>query len=156
VLAGVLLYPLVTEFQEPGREGAARNEKANALLFLHDRVWLIFGLGILAVLLLSLRSSHRIAGALCRFRGVFGRVAAGSIPASIRIRRDDYIHREEDALNRALDRLHAGIGEIEEAREGLDRLAGDLEGDRRRRLDEDLARLERGLAQLRRERHGQG
>ena len=80
-------------------------EAANEFLNLHKRIWPAAGLALLLIAFHSVHVSHRIAGPLYRFRGVFQSVAQGDLTRRAGVRRRDYLRQDADAINAMLDGL---------------------------------------------------
>jgi methyl-accepting chemotaxis protein len=80
-------------------------EAANEFLNLHKRIWPAAGLALLLIAYHSVHVSHRIAGPLYRFRGVFESMAQGDLRQRAGVRRKDYLRQDADAINEMIDGL---------------------------------------------------
>ncbi len=158
LIAFVLFAPLLGRLH--GEEGAlAAAESASQLLYLHDRFWIVAAFGLVVVALDAIRVSHRFSGPIYRMTKSMREAATGRIPAPIRLRRGDYLHREVDVLNdlfayaselrdeleRAMARLDAALARVEETvRAGADGESPELAELRaqKRHLEEILDRLD--------------
>jgi general secretion pathway protein G len=111
--AAALLAPLASTLHN-----GSPDEQFNAaaqFLFFHEYLWPALG-GVLVVAAAALiKTSHRIAGPLYRFRRVFGEVTAGNLRANARVRRGDYLALESDALEAMLASLRERIGAAQQA-----------------------------------------
>jgi general secretion pathway protein G len=111
--AAVLLIPLASRLNSGNAD--ERFQAAAQFLFFHEYLWPALG-GVLVVAALALiKTSHRIAGPLYRFRRVFEAVAAGDLRVSARVRRGDYLSLESDALESMLASLRDRIGQAQRA-----------------------------------------
>lgn len=119
VTGAALFLPLVLQLRatEPLSREAA--EAARNILYLHSNFWPAALLSIAAIALHSIRTSHKVAGPLYRFSGVFEAVKGGRIPKRIQLRKGDYLHEEMGEINAMLESLRAAIGDIEKAQESL-------------------------------------
>jgi methyl-accepting chemotaxis protein len=82
-----------------------RAAAADKLLTLHSRVWPAI-IAIVCVLgIHSVRIFHRLIGPLYRFRWAFAEIAQGALNFRVQIRKNDYLHRENEALNKMIDAL---------------------------------------------------
>ena len=78
---------------------------AEKLLTLHSRVWPAI-IAIVCVLgIHSVRIFHRLIGPLYRFRWAFAEIAKGALNFRVQIRKSDYLHRENKALNEMINAL---------------------------------------------------
>jgi len=97
---GVALFvPDILDIMNEDLGLGIRAHAAERMLTLHYRVWpaviallCVFGLH-------SIRIFHRLIGPLYRFRMVFEQVGKGSLDARVKLRKKDYLHREEEAFN---------------------------------------------------------
>ncbi len=106
-LAIGIFSPLVTELNGSGLPDERMLTAATMMLYMHERMWLLFGLTSVFLVLGLLRLSHKVAGPLHRFRQVLGEARAGSPRSDIRLRRGDFLHREAQLLNRLLADMSA-------------------------------------------------
>lgn len=102
VTIGAVLLPLVREVREGEARGAIDLKSAAALSTLHSGIWIAGLLALLTVALHSIKTSHRIAGPLYRFRTIYRAIAGGAAPESVRLRRNDLLHDDAADLNDAL------------------------------------------------------
>jgi len=104
-LAAFLFIPDIIRMQDDSLNFHARAAAAEKMLTLHARVWPAVLLIIFLVTLHSFRFFHRLIGPLHRFRKVFEEVANGDVSMKVKIRKKDYLHEEEGALNGMLESL---------------------------------------------------
>ncbi len=117
VVAISLFGPLVYQLQNVRGGAAISTEEANAalsILYLHNRFWLPVILALAAIVLHSLRTTHRIAGPLYRFRRIFEAVRDGVLPKPARLRRGDYLGTEMDVINGAVASLRGRLGQAQQ------------------------------------------
>ncbi len=94
-------------------------QAANQMLYLHDYFWPAVLLVLIAIFLDSIRASHKIAGPLFRFNQTFEEIGQGKLPASIRIRKGDFLLEETEVINRMLEGLRGNVRAIQEAQAAL-------------------------------------
>jgi methyl-accepting chemotaxis protein len=61
------------------------------------------------------RIFHRLIGPLYRFRWAFFKISKGDLNFRVQIRKNDYLHREKEALNQMIDALAGQYESIEQA-----------------------------------------
>ena len=98
-LAVGIFAPLVTQLNGPALPEEQMLTAATMMLYMHERMWLLFALISVFLLLGLLRLSHKIAGPLYRFRRVVSEAKAGVPPGDIRLRRGDFLHLEAKLLS---------------------------------------------------------
>ena len=153
IVVGLTLFgPLFFEFYDASIDYMQKSLIAEKILYLHGRLWPPF---IAAAALFALHSifvSHRIAGPLYRFRTVFKRLGEGDFSEDIRIRKNDYLHRDKEVMNETIRSLRTRIGRIKaEQRAVSDVLAGmnlDSE-DVSPELGSQMTRIEHHMAEMR-------
>ena len=82
-----------------------RAAAAEKLLTLHSRVWPAIIAMVCVLGIHSVRIFHRLIGPLYRFRWAFAEIAQGALNFRVKIRKNDYLHRENEALNEMIDAL---------------------------------------------------
>jgi methyl-accepting chemotaxis protein len=82
-----------------------RAAAAEKLLTLHSRVWPAIIAMICVLGIHSVRIFHRLIGPLYRFRWAFAEIAQGALNFRVQIRKDDYLHQENKALNEMIHAL---------------------------------------------------
>lgn len=75
---------------------------AERVLTLHSRVWPAIIAIVCFVGIHSVRIFHRIIGPLYRFRWAFAKVSKGDLDFRVKLRKKDYLHKEEEAFNQML------------------------------------------------------
>ena len=100
-----MFAPLVIELNGTGDENRDGLFAANAMLYIHEHLWVIMGFTTLFLCLGLLRLSHKIAGPLYRFRSAVAGLARGEARSAIRLRRGDYLTEEAEQLNRLLQEI---------------------------------------------------
>jgi hypothetical protein len=95
-----------------------RSEAAKRMLGTHNRVWPVI-LGLLIIFsIVSMRVSHRLFGALYRFRWALDRIRKGDMSFRIKLRKGDYLHREKEGLNLMLDVFEEKLNIAREVAQG--------------------------------------
>ena len=119
-----LFSPLIFQLYNLDGQSAEASNAAVNLLFLHDRFWPPVLITLVLVMAHSLKTTHRIAGPLFRFRSVFASIEAGILPKPVKLRKNDYLDAELNAINRMLDSLRLQVSEITRLAEKLHESAG--------------------------------
>ncbi|MHC5066219.1 MAG: hypothetical protein ACYTG5_19850 [Planctomycetota bacterium] len=127
-LAAGIFAPLVTELNSSSRPEQEMLTAASMMLYMHERLWLLFALTAIFLMLGLLRLSHKIAGPLYRFRSVVSQAKAGVPPGDIRLRRGDFLHKEAEQLSLLIGdmTLHADL--LRRTGEGLKEIESKLCG----------------------------
>ena len=63
----------------------------------------------------SVRIFHRLIGPLYRFRWAFDKISEGDLNFRVQIRKSDYLHREEAALNKMIEALAEKCENVQQA-----------------------------------------
>ena len=92
-----------------------RAAAAEKLLTLHSRVWPAIIAMVCVLGIHSVRIFHRLIGPLYRFRWAFAEIAQGALNFRVKIRKNDYLHRENEALNEMIDALAGKCESMQEA-----------------------------------------
>lgn len=116
-LALGIFLPLVWNI---GRYGDYQQEELSiVMLYMHDR-FLGIVLACAAVVVLSaVRSSHRIAGPLVRYKRNLRLMATGRLPEPLRTRRGDFLQEEVACLNDAVKGVAQRVDAIRAAHAAL-------------------------------------
>ncbi|MEO0479437.1 MAG: hypothetical protein AAF196_08155 [Planctomycetota bacterium] len=118
LISAALFLPLIRELSDKS-QGNVDVDTAVVLLYLHERFWpLAFGAVILSALL-SVLTSHRIAGPLVRVKRNLWSIAQGRIPGPLVTRDRDFLKDEVRALN-------AATNELRENRSSFDSVCDDM------------------------------
>jgi nitrate/nitrite-specific signal transduction histidine kinase len=104
-LAVFMFVPDIVRLQDQSLAFHDRAAAADKMLILHTRVWPAILLVICLVALHSFRFFHRLIGPLYRFRQVYEQVRNGALNLRVKIRKKDYLHEDEAALNEMLELL---------------------------------------------------
>jgi hypothetical protein len=146
-LAVGMFAPLVTELNQTADESSDSLSAANAMLYMHEHLWVLMGFTTLFLCLGLLRLSHKIAGPLYRFRIALTALAHGKTPRQIRLRRGDYLIAEAEQLNRLLKDISNRSESVRKAGADLGVLESQLRADpglyaaHQEQLLEELSRL---------------
>ena len=138
VIAVALFAPLVSQLRNADAASPEALAPALSILYLHDRFWLPALLALIVIVLHSVRTTHRIAGPLYRFRRVFESLRDGVLPKPVRLREGDYLTDEMEIINAALQSLRGRAAQIQEQAETLHQCI--------RRLREQSAAANGGVA----------
>ena len=88
---------------------------AEKVLTLHSRVWPAIIAMVCVLGIHSVRIFHRLIGPLYRFRWAFAEIAKGALNFRVQIRKSDYLHRENEALNEMINALADQCESIQQA-----------------------------------------
>ena len=99
---------------------------AEYFLFLHQALWPLEFLAMIACIASALILYQRMRTPLVRFVRCFDEIGKGSVPKRVRIRAGDYLTEEADALNRMIDCLATHESERLRAAERFDSILDDL------------------------------
>ncbi|UCG22030.1 MAG: methyl-accepting chemotaxis protein [Deltaproteobacteria bacterium] len=92
-----------------------RGLAAEKLLTLHSRVWPAIIAMVCVLGIHSVRIFHRLIGPLYRFRWAFAEIAKGALNFRVQIRKSDYLHKENEALNEMINALADQCESIQQA-----------------------------------------
>ena len=155
--AAALFLPAMLELSDAAVSWDQKQRASTQFLTLHARVWPAVLVLFTLLAIHTVVVSHRVAGPLYKFRNVFRSVAEGDLSMRVAIRKNDYLTKEVDDINRMITVLRERIddystlsrnatqalGELREAAAsgnlaGVQRLSGHVEV--------HLAQMEEGLA----------
>ncbi len=151
VVAVVLFLPPMLQLRS-ATSFEEHEHVAIAFLFLHARLWpaLLLVLGLLAFH--SVIVSHRIAGPLYRFQRIWTAMAEGDLSGRAKLRKNDYLQHEAEAMNESIAALATRIGGVAAqaaaARAAFDDVRRARERGSAEALDHALEALGRGLDDL--------
>jgi sensor histidine kinase YesM len=115
-----LFTPLFIELGEKsGYSSAIVQQAASVLLYLHATFWPVALFSFLLIGLLSLRTSHRMAGPLYRITLILKSLENGNLPKPILPRKGDYLIAELEVANQMLEKLRLQMREIQEGQASL-------------------------------------
>jgi methyl-accepting chemotaxis protein len=119
VISVSLFAPLILQLRHIDATSAEASNLALKILYLHDKFWLPVFLSLVAISLDSLRTTHKIAGPLYRFRRVFEALSDGRLPKPVKLRKGDHLRAEMEAINGMLVALREQIGQMQTGAEKL-------------------------------------
>jgi general secretion pathway protein G len=106
-LAAAVFAPVIAQLWHADDVAAA-----TGFLWLHRRFWPVL-CGLIVVLALhAIRTSHRIAGPLYRFRLAFARLTAGDLTVRITVRATDYLQEEAGEFDQAVQSLRQKVATL--------------------------------------------
>jgi methyl-accepting chemotaxis protein len=147
-LAICLFVPDILSMSNEQLSWEIRAAAADRLLTLHSRVWPAIIAMVCVLGIHSVRIFHRLIGPLYRFRWAFAKIAKGALNFRVHIRKNDYLHRENDSLNEMIDALAGQCESMQQAgSSALDSLTalerGSNKGSGRDNADQQLLRQHR-------------
>ncbi|HXX53627.1 MAG TPA: hypothetical protein VEI28_03550 [Thermodesulfovibrionales bacterium] len=119
VIGSALFIPLFMEMEKAQGPSLKVEQAAKIILYLHANFWPPVLLSLVLICILSIRTSHRIAGPLYRVILVLESLRKGKLPKPIRGRKGDRLTAEIELTNQMLEGLRLHVGEIQKAREDL-------------------------------------
>jgi methyl-accepting chemotaxis protein len=114
-LAVCLFIPDILAMNDQGLSLEMRAAAADKLLTLHSRVWPDIIAVVCVLGIHSVRIFHRLIGPLYRFRWAFSKIGNGDLNFRVKIRKSDYLHREEEALNQMIEGLSERCESLQQA-----------------------------------------
>jgi methyl-accepting chemotaxis protein len=114
-LAVCLFVPDILAMTNEGLSLEVRAAAAEKLLTLHSRVWPAIIAVVCVLGIHSVRIFHRLIGPLYRFRWAFDKISEGDLNFRVQIRKSDYLHREEAALNKMIESLAEKCEKLQQA-----------------------------------------
>jgi methyl-accepting chemotaxis protein len=114
VFTGVLFIPLMIEMSGASLSSPVVQEAAQKFLVLHTRVWspILILIGLLVIH--NIIISHRIAGPLFRIRNELKQIGDGNLFVQVKLRKNDYLDKEADSVNRMVDAIRGKVQGIEQ------------------------------------------
>ena len=104
-----------------------RSSAASRVIARHSWVWPAVLSLIIVLALHSFRALHKVLGPLYRFRWAFEQLGTGNLLSRVNTRKKDYLHTEEEALNKMLELLSGKLGRVKEVTEEAFKSIGELE-----------------------------
>ena len=114
-LAVCLFVPDILAMNNQDLSLAVRAAAADRVLTLHSRVWPAIVAMVCVLGIHSVRIFHRLIGPLYRFRWAFSRIGNGDLSFRVKIRKSDYLQREEEALNQMIEGLSERCENLQQA-----------------------------------------
>jgi len=114
-LAICIFVPHILQMMDESLSLEVRAAAAENLLVSHSRVWPALIALICIIGLHSFRFFHRFIGPLYRFRLAFERMRDGDLDFRVKIRKNDFLHKEEQAINEMIEALAGKIRSIQVA-----------------------------------------
>ena len=114
-LAVCLFVPDILAITNESLTLEMRAAAAEKLLTLHSRVWPAIIAMVCVLGVHSVRIFHRLIGPLYRFRWAFSKIGNGDLNFRVKIRKSDYLHREEEALNQMIEGLSERCESLQQA-----------------------------------------
>ena len=114
-LAICLFVPDILSMSNEQLSWEIRAAAADRLLTLHSRVWPAIIAMVCVLGIHSVRIFHRLIGPLYRFRWAFAEIAKGALNFRVHIRKNDYLHRENDSLNEMIAALAGQCESMQQA-----------------------------------------
>ena len=114
-LAICLFVPDILAMSKEDLSWEIRAAAAEKLITLHSRVWPAIIAMVCVLGIHSVRIFHRLIGPLYRFRWAFAEIAKGALNFRVQIRKNDYLHRENESLNEMIDALAGQCESMQQA-----------------------------------------
>lgn len=136
-LAAGMFYPVLTQLSGPASSDGEVVAAAEAMLYLHERLWPVLGCVAVFLVLALLRITHQIAGPLIRIRRFIRDLTVAKNTDKLKIRKHDYLQEEVDLLNELRESLMRRdteraelIRRVEDLEQRLRAVPGLVQGDR--------------------------
>ena len=113
VMALFLFVPEIINLQDETLSLEVRMVAANKILTMHTRVWPIVISLICVIGIHSFLNFLRYIGPIYRFRMSFEQVKSGNLSFRVKLRENDYLHEEENALNAMIEMLANKVGSMQ-------------------------------------------
>jgi len=127
VFTGVLFIPLMIEMSRDSLSSPVVREAAQKFLVLHTRIWspvlILIGLLVIHNIIIS----HRIAGPLLRIRSELKKIGDGNLFVQVKLRKNDYLDKEADSVNRMVDAIRGKVQGIEQSQRKASSVLVDLQ-----------------------------
>jgi methyl-accepting chemotaxis protein len=114
-IAICIFVPDILQMLDESLSFEVRAAAAEKLLVSHSRVWPALIALICIIGLHSFRFFHRFIGPLYKFRLAFERMRDGDLGFRVKIRKNDFLHQEEQAINEMIEVLAGKIGSMQQA-----------------------------------------
>ena len=115
VIGVVFIIPLVEGLVDTESGSARTVQVGNQIRYLSTFFWPAVSFAMILIFLHSIRTSHKIAGPLYRFRLVLQALKEGEISPPISIRKGDYLHPEAELINQVLESLRQNLEGLRQA-----------------------------------------
>lgn len=115
VLGAALFFPDFLRLSDETLDLQAKMRASEVIVAIHQRLWIPLILLLAIIGAHFFRIFHRVVGPLYRFRWAFREIAKGDLSLTVRIRQDDFLHLEEEALNGMVGGLFDKVEEIRAA-----------------------------------------
>jgi methyl-accepting chemotaxis protein len=115
VLGAALFFPDFLRLSDEMLDLQAKMRASEIIVAIHQRLWIPLILLLAIIGAHFFRIFHRVVGPLYRFRWAFGEIAKGDLSLTVRIRQNDFLHLEEEALNSMIGVLSDKVEEIRAA-----------------------------------------
>jgi methyl-accepting chemotaxis protein len=115
VLGTALFLPDFLRLSDEALDFQAKMRASDIIVAIHQRLWIPVILLLTVIGAHFFRIFHRVVGPLYRFRWAFGEIAKGDLSLTVRIRQNDFLHLEEEALNGMVGGLFDKVEEIRAA-----------------------------------------
>lgn len=136
LLGLVLFIPDVIAVNNEELSPEIRGAAANRILTLHARVWPAIIALVCILGIHSFRVFLRVVGPLYRFRWAFTKMKEGELNFRIKLRKGDYLFREQDLFNEMMDTLTDKLGSMQsagqDATKSLEQLTAEMGGEQGR------------------------
>jgi methyl-accepting chemotaxis protein len=133
IFACGIFVPVILQLEKDGVASYEAQVAAHQFLVLHERIWPPMILAFALLIVHSVLTSHKIAGPLYRIRGVLKSVGGGDLTQKIKLRKKDYLKKDADNVNAAIDSLREKIERLQnhsdEANTHLTELKRSLQSD---------------------------
>ena len=122
-----VFVPDMVEMRDQSLNPAVRGIAASRVLTKNLWVWPTILALIIALALHSFFLFKKITGPLYRFRRAFEELESGNLLLRCKLRKGDYLHAEEEALNDMIKVIHERLKGVKQSTKGMIKSIGELE-----------------------------
>jgi len=119
VTGSALFIPLFMELERGHGSSLKVPQAARIILYLHSNFWPAALFLFILIVILSIRTSHRIAGPIYRMTLVLNSLKEGTLSKTIHLRKGDRLSAEVEITNQMLETLRMKVAEIQKAQADL-------------------------------------
>lgn len=127
IFLGISLFlPDFLQLEDQGMDLETQALAAERILYMHSRVWPALIALICLFGLHSFRFFHRFVGPLFRFRWAFDQIRTGNLNFRVKLRKKDYLRKEETCFNDMMEVLTAKVWKAQRAGREIQKAADEL------------------------------
>ncbi len=141
ILTATIFGPPIADLLNNADGGESLLKSSRQLMALDARYWPALGLSAVIVMAAAVRITHRLAGPLYRFKCIFNELGGEVVPRNFKLRGGDYLTKEADLLNLAIDRMRTKEVSLNTMRSELNSLQEELDQSGEQKGSQALRRI---------------